>query len=85
MPDSEVLVPAAGKSQQNEFEEDSKHWLRVVEHLYLNGLNLDWATIRNVLDASAHYGGCVTPPPHPYLPATSDRLCVGGVPGWRLR
>ena len=78
VPDSKVLVPDAGKSQQNEFEEDSKHWLRVVEHLYLQGLGLDWASIRNVLDASAHYGGYMTPPPHPapnpprphpYLPA----------------
>ncbi|KAI4321592.1 hypothetical protein MLD38_034957 [Melastoma candidum] len=36
---------------------DSEHWKAVVNNSYLTGLDIDWSTIRNVMDMKAIYGG----------------------------
>ncbi|EOY17694.1 S-adenosyl-L-methionine-dependent methyltransferases superfamily protein isoform 1 [Theobroma cacao] len=39
------------------FNEDSKHWAALVSDVYLDGLAINWASIRNVMDMNAGYGG----------------------------
>lgn len=46
-----------GQPANNEFKADTDHWRRVVEKSYLKGLGIDWASIRNVMDMKAGYGG----------------------------
>ncbi|KAJ3670065.1 hypothetical protein LUZ60_010389 [Juncus effusus] len=36
---------------------DLHHWRSVVRKSYLNGLGVDWSTVRNVLDMKSIYGG----------------------------
>ncbi|KAJ4812421.1 S-adenosyl-L-methionine-dependent methyltransferases superfamily protein [Rhynchospora pubera] len=42
---------------QGRLHADQDHWKAVVEKSYLNGLGIDWSTIRNVMDMKAVYGG----------------------------
>lgn len=46
-----------GKSAPDDFTADYDHWKRVVSKSYINGLGLDWSTIRNVMDMRSIYGG----------------------------
>ncbi|OMO75937.1 putative S-adenosyl-L-methionine-dependent methyltransferase protein [Corchorus olitorius] len=39
------------------FNEDTKHWAALVSDVYLDGLGISWASIRNVMDMNAGYGG----------------------------
>ncbi|OMO50040.1 putative S-adenosyl-L-methionine-dependent methyltransferase protein [Corchorus capsularis] len=39
------------------FNEDTKHWAALVSDVYLDGLGINWASIRNVMDMNAGYGG----------------------------
>ncbi|XVF24172.1 hypothetical protein REPUB_Repub13aG0104500 [Reevesia pubescens] len=39
------------------FNEDTKHWAALVSDVYLDGLAINWARIRNVMDMNAGYGG----------------------------
>ncbi|KAM7270436.1 hypothetical protein ACFE04_029650 [Oxalis oulophora] len=39
------------------YEEDTKHWLALVSDLYLEGLGINWTSVRNVMDMNAGYGG----------------------------
>ncbi|XP_071934465.1 probable methyltransferase PMT23 isoform X1 [Coffea arabica] len=43
-------------SQKN-FMEDSNHWSALVSDIYLEGLTVNWSSIRNVMDMNAGYGG----------------------------
>ncbi|CAH2043584.1 unnamed protein product [Thlaspi arvense] len=46
-----------GKAAPEDFSADSEHWKRVVTKSYLKGLGINWATVRNVMDMRAVYGG----------------------------
>ncbi|KAL4369594.1 hypothetical protein GQ457_05G031860 [Hibiscus cannabinus] len=39
------------------FNEDTKHWAALVSDVYLDGLAINFARIRNVMDMNAGYGG----------------------------
>ncbi|KAL4310820.1 hypothetical protein GQ457_01G028650 [Hibiscus cannabinus] len=46
-----------GKVAQEDFTEDYNHWKSVVSQSYLNGMGIDWSSVRNVMDMKAVYGG----------------------------
>ncbi|CAN7023765.1 hypothetical protein BRARA_F02285 [Brassica rapa] len=46
-----------GKAAPDDFSADYEHWKRVVTKSYLNGLGINWAFVRNVMDMKAVYGG----------------------------
>ncbi|KAJ0789590.1 putative S-adenosyl-L-methionine-dependent methyltransferase [Helianthus annuus] len=46
-----------GKPAPDDFTADYEHWKRVVSKSYINGLGLDWSSIRNVMDMRSIYGG----------------------------
>ncbi|KAI3686880.1 hypothetical protein L1987_80569 [Smallanthus sonchifolius] len=46
-----------GKSAPDDFTSDYDHWKRVVSKSYINGLGIDWSSIRNVMDMRSIYGG----------------------------
>lgn len=46
-----------GKPAPEDFKTDYKHWKRVVGNSYLNGLGINWSTVRNAMDMRAVYGG----------------------------
>ncbi|MBA0873213.1 hypothetical protein Goshw_029317 [Gossypium schwendimanii] len=39
------------------FNEDTKHWAALVSDVYFDALAINWASIRNVMDMNAGYGG----------------------------
>ncbi|KAI9166175.1 hypothetical protein LWI28_027521 [Acer negundo] len=51
------LVGVYGKSAPEDFKSDHEHWKRVVSKSYLNGMGIDWSSVRNVMDMRAVYGG----------------------------
>ncbi|KAK2986207.1 hypothetical protein RJ640_000369 [Escallonia rubra] len=50
-------VGVYGKAAPEDFTADYEHWQRVVSTSYLNGLGIDWSSVRNVMDMRAVYGG----------------------------
>ncbi|XVE55247.1 hypothetical protein DITRI_Ditri03aG0143900 [Diplodiscus trichospermus] len=50
-------VGVYGKAAQKDFTADSSHWKTVVSTSYLNGMGIDWSSVRNVMDMKAVYGG----------------------------
>ncbi|KAK4416661.1 putative methyltransferase PMT26 [Sesamum alatum] len=50
-------VGVYGKPAPEDFVADYEHWKRVVSNSYLNGLGINWSTVRNVMDMRAVYGG----------------------------
>ncbi|KAI3496493.1 hypothetical protein L1887_38857 [Cichorium endivia] len=46
-----------GKRAPEDFTADLEHWKRVVTKSYMNGLGINWSTVRNVMDMRAIYGG----------------------------
>ncbi|XAR62877.1 Sarcosine/dimethylglycine N-methyltransferase [Bertholletia excelsa] len=46
-----------GKPAPEDFTEDYKHWTNVVSKSYLNGVGINWSSVRNVMDMKAIYGG----------------------------
>ncbi|XP_076907940.1 putative methyltransferase PMT26 [Bidens hawaiensis] len=50
-------VGVYGKPAPNDFSADFEHWKRVVNKSYMNGLGINWSTVRNVMDMRAIYGG----------------------------
>ncbi|GMI79935.1 hypothetical protein like AT3G56080 [Hibiscus trionum] len=42
---------------ENKFKEDTKHWALLVSDVYFDALAIRWASIRNVMDMNAGYGG----------------------------
>ncbi|CAN1352869.1 Probable methyltransferase PMT26 [Linum perenne] len=46
-----------GKPQPEDLVADYEHWKRVVSNSYINGMGINWATVRNVMDMRAIYGG----------------------------
>ncbi|KZV39273.1 hypothetical protein F511_14574 [Dorcoceras hygrometricum] len=39
------------------FKADTRHWSALISEVYLEGLAINWASVRNVMDMNAHYGG----------------------------
>ncbi|KAF3440144.1 hypothetical protein FNV43_RR18422 [Rhamnella rubrinervis] len=50
-------VGVYGKAGPEDFTADYKHWKNVVSSSYLNGIGIDWSSVRNVMDMRAVYGG----------------------------
>lgn len=50
-------VGVYGKAAPEDFTADYEHWKRVVSKSYLKGLGISWASVRNVMDMRAVYGG----------------------------
>jgi hypothetical protein len=50
-------VGVYGKPAPEDFTADYEHWKRVVSKSYLNGLGIDWSSVRNVMDMRSIYGG----------------------------
>ncbi|GAV60582.1 Methyltransf_29 domain-containing protein [Cephalotus follicularis] len=50
-------VGVYGKAAPEDFTADYKHWKNVVFNSYLNGMGIDWSSLRNVMDMRAVYGG----------------------------
>jgi len=46
-----------GKPAPEDFQADYEHWKRVVSNSYMNGLGIDWSSVRNVMDMKAVYAG----------------------------
>ncbi|KAK9073144.1 hypothetical protein SSX86_007467 [Deinandra increscens subsp. villosa] len=50
-------VGVYGKPAPEDFTTDYDHWKHVVSKSYLNGLGIDWSSVRNVMDMRSIYGG----------------------------
>ncbi|KAL3524797.1 hypothetical protein ACH5RR_013169 [Cinchona calisaya] len=50
-------VGVYGKPAPEDFTTDFQHWKHVVTKSYINGLGINWSTVRNVMDMRAVYGG----------------------------
>lgn len=50
-------VGVYGKPAPEDFTADYDNWKRVVSKSYLNGLGIDWSSVRNVMDMRSIYGG----------------------------
>ncbi|XP_071703478.1 probable methyltransferase PMT25 [Rutidosis leptorrhynchoides] len=46
-----------GKPAPEDFTANYEHWKRVVSKSYLNGLGIDWTSVRNIMDMRSIYGG----------------------------
>ncbi|CAK9213095.1 unnamed protein product [Sphagnum troendelagicum] len=46
-----------GKPAVEDYEFDTDHWKHVIQKSYLEGVGVDWSTVRNVMDMKAGYGG----------------------------
>ncbi|KAL9234219.1 hypothetical protein vseg_009114 [Gypsophila vaccaria] len=53
--DSDVGV--YGNPAPKDFVDDYKHWKLLFANSYLNGIGIDWSSVRNVMDMKAVYGG----------------------------
>ena len=51
-----ISLPTELDSEQM-FYEDTKHWSALISDVYLDGLAVNWSSIRNVMDMNAGYGG----------------------------
>nr|CAD1838850.1 unnamed protein product [Ananas comosus var. bracteatus] len=54
---SSSQIGVYGKPAPEDFIADCEHWKRVVRNSYINGMGIDWSTIRNVMDMKTVYGG----------------------------
>lgn len=50
-------VGVYGKAGPKDFAADLKHWQNVVSQSYLEGIGIEWSSVRNVMDMRAVYGG----------------------------
>ncbi|XP_038723016.1 probable methyltransferase PMT23 [Tripterygium wilfordii] len=48
---------SAEQDAEEMFYEDTKHWSALVSDVYLDGLAVNWTSVRNVMDMNAGYGG----------------------------
>lgn len=54
---SSSQVGVYGKPAPEDFSTDNEHWKRVVSKSYLNGMGINWSSVRNVMDMRSIYGG----------------------------
>ncbi|KAI5589311.1 hypothetical protein BDE02_05G153800 [Populus trichocarpa] len=50
-------VGVYGKAAPEDFAADYGHWKNVVSKSYLNGMGINWSSVRNIMDMRAVYGG----------------------------
>lgn len=50
-------VGVYGKPAPEDFQVDYEHWKRVVSKSYVNGMGINWSSVRNVMDMRSVYGG----------------------------
>uniref|UniRef100_A0A2P2KPS1 Dehydration-responsive family protein n=2 Tax=Rhizophora mucronata TaxID=61149 RepID=A0A2P2KPS1_RHIMU len=50
-------VGVYGKAAPEDFAADYEHWKQVVSKSYLNGMGINWSSVRNVMDMRSIYGG----------------------------
>ncbi|KAJ4966412.1 hypothetical protein NE237_018261 [Protea cynaroides] len=50
-------VGVYGKAAPDDFTADYDHWKHAVTKSYLNGMGINWSSVRNVMDMRAVYGG----------------------------
>ncbi|KAK2659379.1 hypothetical protein Ddye_005912 [Dipteronia dyeriana] len=50
-------VGVYGKAALEDFTADYQHWRNAVSNSYLNGMGINWSSVRNVMDMRAVYGG----------------------------
>ncbi|KAG6774277.1 hypothetical protein POTOM_021629 [Populus tomentosa] len=50
-------VGVYGKAAPEDFAADYGHWKNVVSQSYLNGMGINWSSVRNIMDMRAVYGG----------------------------
>ncbi|KAG6516732.1 probable methyltransferase PMT26 [Zingiber officinale] len=46
-----------GRPAPQDFTADYEHWKHVVSNSYVNGIGIDWSSVRNVMDMRSVYGG----------------------------
>ncbi|KAG0499752.1 hypothetical protein HPP92_004023 [Vanilla planifolia] len=46
-----------GKPAPEDFQKDYKHWKKIIDNSYMNGMGFNWSNIRNVMDMRSVYGG----------------------------
>ncbi|CAL9774709.1 unnamed protein product [Musa acuminata subsp. burmannicoides] len=46
-----------GKPAPEDFQADYEHWKQIVGKSYVNGMGINWSTVRNVMDMRSVYGG----------------------------
>lgn len=46
-----------GRPAPRDFTADYEHWKHVVSKSYVNGIGIDWSSVRNVMDMRSVYGG----------------------------
>ncbi|XP_010533385.1 PREDICTED: probable methyltransferase PMT24 [Tarenaya hassleriana] len=46
-----------GKPAEEDFNTDYERWKTIISKSYLNGMGIDWSSVRNVMDMRAVYGG----------------------------
>lgn len=49
--------PPSLSAAEEIFNKDTKHWSTLVSDVYLEGLSINWTSVRNVMDMHAGYGG----------------------------
>lgn len=49
--------PSLSAESEENFSKDTKYWTSLVSDVYLGGLDINWSSIRNVMDMNAGYGG----------------------------
>ncbi|MBA0741160.1 hypothetical protein Gogos_014330 [Gossypium gossypioides] len=50
-------VGVYGKAAPEDFAADNEHWKQVVTKSYMQGMGINWSSVRNVMDMKAVYGG----------------------------
>jgi hypothetical protein len=50
-------VGVYGKAAPEDFAADYGLWKNVVSKSYLNGMGINWSSVRNIMDMRAVYGG----------------------------
>lgn len=50
-------VGVYGNSAPKDFATDYEHWKKVVSNSYMNGMGINWSSVRNAMDMRAIYGG----------------------------
>ncbi|XP_010554681.1 PREDICTED: probable methyltransferase PMT23 isoform X2 [Tarenaya hassleriana] len=49
--------PPSFSGEEETFHKDTERWLALVPDVYLEGLDINWSKVRNVMDMNAGYGG----------------------------
>ncbi|EPS67794.1 hypothetical protein M569_06980, partial [Genlisea aurea] len=51
-------LPSSGPDAEESFRKDTVHWSSLISEVYMSGgFNVNWSSVRNVVDMNAGYGG----------------------------